>query len=296
MARCLAGKLLFLRPGIVTLALTSSPTSNWLPCFWGLVHSGTTRQVFNVFAKFESCRNPACHNPSEKIQTSIWWTWENTNTKDVVVMLRKRLRSFRNSSVDRQCACWRLTNKLNIKCVGEGQDSEGEAALSSPRSTFHYCSSLTSHTNTIHSLTVFTFISVSPFLWTRNCVFSPVWHILVTVSTNTNTVGFVFFVYFFSPLDLIATEIKQKSNGIAMQPGAVRNIRGRRIDEKLHLVDCWSAEKQNTAKVNQTRSREACECVVSVSQQGGHCVTLPAAQLVLTSPPSLSSALTAGHA
>lgn len=46
-----------------------------------------------------------------------------------------------------------------------------------------------------------------------------------------------------------------------MQHGALRNIRGRRIDEKLHLVECWSAEKQNTAKVKQTGRRKTCESV-----------------------------------
>lgn len=168
-------------------------------------------------------------------------------------MLRKGLRSFQSSAVDSSlCVCVHVADwpELHIRCVCEGKDSEGGAALSSPRSTFHCCSSLTSntihtHTAITHSLTEFLFIYVMSF-FVQEIVFSsflrsPAWDVLVTIWTNPNTVG-----VFFLPLDLITTKLEQKSNSIEMQHGALRNIRGRWIDEKLHLVECWSAEKQNS--------------------------------------------------
>lgn len=98
------------------------------------------------------------------------------------------------------------------------------------------------------------------FFCTRNCLFILLKEPSVRRSRHNLNQSKHCWLFFFLPLDLITTKLEQKSNSIEMQHGALRNIRGRRIDEKLHLVECWSAEKQNTAKVNETGRRKTCGC------------------------------------
>lgn len=171
-------------------------------------------------------------------------------------MLRKGLRSFQSSAVDSSlCVCVHVADwpELHIRCVCEGKDSEGGAALSSPRSTFHCCSSLTSHTNTIHthtaithSLTEFLFIYVMSF-FVQEIVFSsflrsPAWDVLVTIWTNPNTVGVFFFTTWFD-YNQTWTEIKQHRNAAQCSTKHQRKM-NRWEAPPGGVLKCWKTKQQ----------------------------------------------------
>lgn len=155
------------------------------------------------------------------------------------------------------CACGRLAKELNIRRVCEGNDSEGGAALSSPRSTFHCCSSLASHTHnsyTHDSHTQLDHVCIylcHVFSYMKLC-FHPSYEAQREIWTSPNAV-----VVAFWPIDLITTKIEQKSTSTEIQRGALDPSEG---EGSMRSSTWWSVEvptKQNTAKVWVCPSREA---------------------------------------